>query len=162
MPILLDNPSELGSDLCSDSVGAIYKYGAPTIIVDMGTATKVLLVNQKGEFEGGVITPGFMLSQKALVDNASLLTETRIKAPKKVVGKNTIDCMNSGALYGTKHMILGLVNDFEKELGVSCHKVLTGGNAIFFKDLLNDFIYDENLTLDGVYQILKRNPIRGK
>jgi type III pantothenate kinase len=157
LPIHIDDPATLGGDLVSDAVAAREKYGFPIIIVDLGTANKVVLVDKTGAFCGGVFTPGLVVSINALVSSASLLNSVSLIKPNKVIGKNTCDSMNSGAIYGTFHAINGLVNDFEKEIGYKCKKVLTGGNAFYLEEMLNDYIYDENLTLDGIFSIYKRN-----
>ena len=157
MMIKIDNPSELGADLASDCVGAIAKYGYPCVIVDLGTANKILFVDKQGAFLGGSIAPGLMVGLNALLDNASLLSEFILKTPKKALGRNTVDCLNVGHILGLKHQIVGIVSDVEKELGYEFKIILTGGNGRYVFELLPDYIYDENLTLDGVYQIYKYN-----
>lgn len=162
LPIRIDDPSSLGGDLVSDGVAAKEKYGYPIIIVDLGTANKILLVDKTGAFCGGIFTPGLVVSINALVSSTSLLNSVSLVKPKKVIGKNTSDSMNSGAIFGTYHSIVGLVNDIEKEIGYSCKKVLTGGNSFYLKDLLKDYIYDPTLTLDGILAIYLRNYSNGK
>lgn len=157
MMIKIEHPNELGADLACDSVGAITKYGYPCVIVDLGTANKILFVDKDGAFIGGSISSGLSLSINALIDNASLLREFSLKTPTKSLGKNTIDCLNIGHIVGLKHQIIGIVSDVTKEVGYEFKKILTGGNARYLTSLLPNYIYDENLILDGLYQIYKYN-----
>ena len=157
MMIKIDDPSTLGADLASDCVGAIAKYGYPTVVVDLGTANKILFIDKDGAFIGGSISTGLMVGLTALIDNAALLSDIILKTPKKALGKNTTDCLNVGHILGLKHEVTGIISDVEKELGYKFKKVLTGGNARYVYELLDNFIYDKNLTLDGVYQIYKYN-----
>ena len=157
MMIKIENPNELGADLASDCVGAISKYGYPSVVVDLGTANKMLFIDKNGAFIGGSISCGLMVSLDALIDNASLLSEIILKTPSKALGKNTTECLSVGQILGLKHEIEGIINDVSKEVGYEFKKIITGGNARYVKELLNDFIYDQNLTLDGIYQIYKYN-----
>ena len=159
LPILIDHPNELGSDLVADSVGAIAKYGTPLIIVDLGTAIKILAIDTKGAFVGATFYPGLYVAVDALIGRAAQLSRISLTRPKKVIGKNTRDSMNAGAIYGTVGMINGLLLHFEKELGYQTRHVLTGGDAIYVKDLLPDFIYDEFLILDGLRVIYEKNEV---
>lgn len=157
LPLLIDHPLELGSDLVAVSVGAIKKYGKPLTIVDLGTAIKVMAINKDGAFIGTVFHPGLNVSLNALVKSAAQLVSVNLLAPKKVIGKNTFDATNSGVLYGASEMIKGLVNLFEKELGYQTRHILTGGDATYVKDMLSDFIYDRTLVHDGLKEIYLRN-----
>ena len=153
----VDNPLEVGSDLVADSAGAKTRYGGGIFIADLGTASKYILLDKDGDFSGLVIAPGFRLSIEALVKGAAALPEVSLLAPKKVIGKNTLDCMNSGITYGTAFEALGFASAFEKEIGYPLQKVLTGGNAKYVASLLEkDFIYDENLLLYGLEAIYSR------
>jgi len=160
LPILIDHPNELGSDLVADAVGAIAKYGSPLIIVDLGTAIKLLAIDHKGAFVGATFYPGLYVAVDALIGRAAQLSRVSLSRPKKVIGKNTKDSTNAGAIYGTASMIDGLVKKFEEELGYPTKHILTGGDAIYVKDLLADFIYDEILLLDGLRVIYERNEAR--
>ncbi|NCA97086.1 MAG: type III pantothenate kinase [Bacteroidia bacterium] len=160
LPILIDHPNELGSDLVADSVGAIAKYGAPLTIVDLGTAIKMLAIDDKGAFVGATFYPGLYVAVDALIGRAAQLSRISLSKPKKVIGKNTKDSMNAGAIYGTAGMINGLLKHFEDELGYKTTRVITGGDAIYVKELLPDFIYDEFLILDGLRVIYERNEVR--
>ena len=143
--------------MVADAVGAIAKYGSPLIIVDLGTAIKLLAIDHKGAFVGATFYPGLYVAVDALIGRAAQLSRVSLSRPKKVIGKNTKDSTNAGAIYGTASMIDGLVKKFEEELGYPTRHILTGGDAIYVKDLLADFIYDEILLLDGLRVIYERN-----
>ena len=154
----VDNPNEVGSDLIADMVGAKKKYGKPTIVVDLGTATKVLLLDKDGFFSAASIAPGLIISGATLSNNGEMLPTVSIEVPKRVLGRNTIDAMNSGIVYGHLEMIEGLVRRFEDELGYKCKKVLTGGNANYLKTLINkDFVVDFDIAVEGLNFILNKN-----
>ena len=153
LSIRIDNPTELGADL----VGAIKKYQGPLIICDLGTANKFLVINNKNEFIGCVISPGIKTAGKALSNSAAQLMDISYKAPKHVIGKNSSDSLNSGAIYGTVSLIEGLFNRIEQELGYETTHIITGGNAPLVKDYLNNYIYNPFLIFDGLYQIYRRN-----
>ncbi|MCH5180526.1 MAG: type III pantothenate kinase [Erysipelotrichales bacterium] len=156
LPIRIDNPNELGADLVCDGVGAIAKYGPKTIVVDLGTATKIFVIDDKGAFVGGIIAAGLKISMEALAGKAAKLSEISLEYPKSVICKNTTDCMNAGIVTGTKLMIQSLVSEMEKELGYSTNKVITGGFAHIINDL-ERFTYDFNLILDGLRVIYLKN-----
>lgn len=160
LPILIDHPNELGSDLVADAVGAIAKHQSPLIIVDLGTAIKILAIDEKGAFVGAAFYPGLAVAVNALIGKAAQLSHISLSRPKKVIGKNTKDSMNSGAINGTVGMIEGLVKQFENELGYSTKHILTGGDAIYVKDLLPSFIYEEFLVLEGLRAIFERNEVK--
>ena len=154
----MDNPLEIGNDLIADLVAAKEKYGYPTLIADLGTASKILLLDKTGTFVSCLIMPGLTLSAQSLSDKAALLPEVSLIAPNTVLAKNTLTAMNAGIVYGHADMISGLINRYEKELGYPCKHVLTGGGATYLKDILNDdFIYDQNLNLDGLNIIVNKN-----
>ena len=158
LSIKIDNPSELGSDLVADSVGAKYRYKAPLIICDLGTATKMLVLDEKGNFVGCIIFPGIKISMKALSNNAAQLMDTSLIAPDKVIGKNSSDSINSGLIYGHIEMIKGLSAKIEAELGYPLKKVITGGNSILIKDHIPaDYIFDPSLILEGLYRVYMKN-----
>lgn len=157
LPILIDHPLELGSDLVAVSVGAIAKYGKPLIIIDLGTAIKVIAINKDGAFVGAAFYPGLYVGVSALIKSAAQLLSVSLVPPKKVIGKNTLDATNSGALYGTSEMIKGLALRFEEELGYQTKHILTGGDAKYIKDLLPDFIYDSKVVHLGLKEIYQKN-----
>ena len=158
LALRVDNPNEIGSDLIADLVGAKEKYGYPTLVIDLGTASKILLLDKSGAFTSCVILPGLSLSAASLTSKAALLPEVSLDKPKTILAKNTVEAMNAGIVYGHADMILGLINRYEKELGYPCKHILTGGGAVYVKDILkNDFIYDQNLNLDGLNIIINKN-----
>lgn len=158
LAIRIDNPSELGCDLVCDCVGGLLKYQAPLIIADLGTANKILVVDKNGHFTGCTISVGIKIGMKSLTNNTAQLMDVSLVPPKKVVGKNSIDSLNSGATYGTCAMIEGMANKIEEELGYKCHKILTGGNSLLIKDIISkEFIYNPTLILDGLYHIYQKN-----
>lgn len=158
LSIRIDNPSELGSDLVADSVGALAKYNAPLIIVDLGTANKILVVDKNKEFVGCTISVGLKIGMKSLTSSAAQLMDVSLIPPKRIIGKNSVDSLNSGATYGTVCMIEGMAEKIERELGYKCTKILTGGNSYIIKDIINkDFIFEPTLILDGLYQIYLKN-----
>lgn len=157
LSIHIDNPYELGADLIADSVGAKKKYGYPCIITDLGTADKLLVIDKDGNYIGGTISPGIKTAGKALTKNAAQLMDISYKAPKNVIGKNSPDALNSGAIYGSVSMINGLTKMIETELGYQTKHILTGGNSILVKNFLPDYTYDPNLIFEGLYQIYLRN-----
>ena len=158
LAIKVDNPLEIGNDLIADLVSAKEKYGYPSLIADLGTASKILLLDKNGTFISCLIMPGLTLSAQSLSNKAALLPEVSLIAPKTVLAKNTLTAMNAGIVYGHADMILGLISRIEKELGYPCKHILTGGGALYVKDILVDnFIYDQNLNLDGLNIIINKN-----
>ena len=118
--ILMDNPASLGSDLVAAAVAATAEYPVPLIVADMDTATTLLAVNEKRNFVGTVIAPGTALSAQALADACDQLPRISLEAPKEVIGRNTVDCMRSGAVYGTAAMLDGLTQRMEEQMGSPC------------------------------------------
>ena len=159
LKIKLENPKELGADLLCDAVGAYEKYQDTCIIVDMGTATKLIVVNDKKEFLGGSICAGLKGSLNSLINSTSKLSTPTIEVPSKTICNETLECIQSGIVYGHIAMIEGLVKKMKKELNNENVKiVLTGGNSIVIKDYLNiDFEYDENILLKGLLDIYNKN-----
>ena len=156
--ILSTDAKDIGADLISDLVGAKNKYGFPTLIIDLGTATKFLLIDNKGDFSNCLFVPGLELSLKSLSKNAALLPNIEIEKPGGILVSTTIEAMNTGVTFAHVFAIQGIVNQYEKELGYSFNKVITGGNAAhIIPSLTKDYIYDENLLFDGMYNILIKN-----
>ena len=161
LAIKVDNPMEIGNDLIADLVGAKEKYGYPCLIADLGTASKILLLDKNGAFSSCVIMPGLSLSANSLTNKAALLPEVSLEAPKTVLAKNTIEAMNAGIVFGHIDMINGLIERYEKEIGYETKHVLTGGSAIYLKEKIgNSFIYDPHLALDGLNILLRRNEVK--
>lgn len=157
LKLKVDDPREVGSDLIADCVGGLLLYKAPLFIADLGTASKYIFVDKEGAFAGLSIAPGLSISLDALVNGTAALPEVSCEVPSNVMGKNTIQCMNSGIIFGTVFEIEGFAKSFEHEAGYPLKKILTGGNASFVKDLLPDFAYEEWLLLKGLESIDQRN-----
>jgi type III pantothenate kinase len=157
MPILYDNPKEVGPDRIANAVGAYDLYGGPTIVVDFGTATTVEAISADGEYLGGAIFPGVEIAMDALFGRAAGLRRVELQAPKHVIGKSTAESVQSGALYGFSAQVDGLVDRFVAELG-ECTVVSTGGLA----DLISPHArtvqhFEPWLTLYGLRIIFERN-----
>lgn len=157
LPIKIDNPSELGSDLLCGAIGALKKYKAPLVVADLGTATKMFVVDKNGNLIGGMITCGMKISLESLVSNTSQLMQTPLEKPKHIISKNTKECIQSGIVYGQAFMVSEFARRMEKELGYELNRVLTGGSSFVIKDQIVCFEYEPNLTLDGLYEIYKMN-----
>jgi type III pantothenate kinase len=158
MPILYDNPKEVGADRIANAVGAYDLFGGPTIIVDFGTATTIEAVSAAGEYLGGAIFPGVEIAMDALFGRAAGLRRVELQPPKHVIGKSTAESIQSGTIYGFSAQVDGLVDRFVAELG-ECAVVATGGLA----DLIAPHArtvqhYEPWLTLYGLRIIFERNP----
>lgn len=157
LPIKIDNPSELGSDLLCGAIGALHKYKAPLVVADFGTATKMYVVDKNGNLVGGMITSGMKISLQSLVKNTAQLMETPLEKPKHIISKNTKECIQSGIVYGQAFMVSEFARRMEKELGYELNRVLTGGFSEVIKDQIVCFEYEPTLTLEGLYEIYKLN-----
>ena len=158
LKIKLDNPSQLGSDRVADSVAATNYYPCPLIIIDMGTATTVSVVDGEKNFVGGMIMPGLMVSMEALSSKTSQLPQISLDAPKKAIGRNTVDCIRSGLIYGNAAAIDGLIGNIEQELGEKCTIISTGGLAKIVTPLCKrEIIEDDKLLLKGLMIIYEKN-----
>ena len=156
--IRIDDPASLASDHCCTAVGAISKYPLPAIIIDLGTATKITVVNEKREYIGGSIAPGVMVSLGALANSAALLPAIDITGELKVIGTETTQAMLSGILLGTASMLDGMIGRFEKEIGKVKTVVACGGLAKTIAPYCErDIIIDRDLLLDGLLAIYKKN-----
>lgn len=161
--ILIDNPAQLGSDLLVDAVAGASLYPKPLIIIDMGTATTISVVNEKNSMIGGAILPGVRISVEALSERTAQLPHINIEAPKKAIGTNTIDCMISGVVLGNAGMLDGMIDRVEEELGAQCFVVATGGLAEeICKHTKHKILYNRNLILEGLYILYKKNVINKK
>ena len=156
--IKIDNPAQLGADLAAGAVGALAEYTMPCIIIDMGTATTVSVLDKTGSFLGGAIAAGMKLTLSALASGTAALPSLSVGVPKSVIGHNTADCMQSGIVYGTAAMLDGMIERIEDELGEPATVVATGGLA---REVITyckkDIIYNENLLLDGLRHIYEKN-----
>ena len=156
--IKMDQPAQLGADLVADAVAGLAEYPVPMIIVDMGTATTVSVVDKNRNYIGGMILPGVRISLDALTQRASQLSGISIDAPKRVIGKNTIDCMKSGVLYSNAGAIDGIITRMEEELGEKCTVIATGGLARkIIPFCKREIIIDEDLLLKGLWVIYEKN-----
>lgn len=154
----IDNPAQLGSDILVDSVAAAALYPKPIIVVDLGTATTMTVINSKNTIIGGAIMAGVKTSLNALNDNTALLQQVSIEAPKKSIGSNTVECMKSGAVLGSACMIDGMIDRFNEELGEECYVVATGGlSEIIAKHTKHKILCNPNLLLQGLYILYKKN-----
>ncbi len=156
--IIMDNPKTVGSDMIVDAVAAIQEYPCPLVIIDMGTATTMSVVDKSGNYIGGVIFPGLKVSLDSLSSKTAQLPSISIDIPKKVIGKNTIDCMRSGVMYGSAGMIDGILDRMEEELGSQATIIATGGLSRFIAPLCrHTIIYDEALLLKGLWILYQKN-----
>ncbi len=156
--ILIDNPAQLGGDLLVDSVAALGEHKPPLVIIDMGTATTVCVINEKKQYLGGMILPGIRTSLDSLVSNTSLLQQIALEPPAKVIGSNTIDGMKSGILYGNAAALDGLIERIEEELGQRCTILATGGLAKYVIPFCKrEIIIDDDLLLKGLKIIYDKN-----
>ncbi len=156
--IQIDDPAQTGADLVCGAVAALNKYPMPCLIFDLGTATTITVLNQKGTFVGGVITAGIGISLDALASRTAQLPHVSLYHPGKVVGTNTVDCMKSGLIFGTASMMDGMADRIEEELGTTATLVATGGRAgEVIPYCKRKFILDNDLLLDGLRMIYQKN-----
>ena len=159
--ILMDEPRRVGSDLIVDAVAASNKYGTPVIVIDMGTATTMSVIDRKGNYIGGVIMPGIRVSVDSLVSRTAQLQRISLDAPDKVIGKNTINCMKSGVIYGNASCIDGMIDRLAEEMGESpddVKVVATGGLArVILPECRHNIIQDDELLLKGLKIIYDKN-----
>lgn len=156
--IMLDNPSEMGADRVADAVAALAEYPVPLVIVDMGTATTVSVVDEKKRYIGGMIMPGVRVSLDALTSRASQLSGISIDEPKRMIGRNTIDCMKSGIINGNAAAVDGIVDRIEKELGQKVTVIATGGmSKKIIPHCKREILIDPDLLLKGLLIIYEKN-----
>lgn len=156
--LLLDNPKQVGSDLVVDAVATISEYGFPAIIIDMGTATTISVVDKNRNYIGGVILPGIKVSLESLTQGTAKLPKISLEAPKQAIGRNTVDCMKSGIIYGNAAAIDGMIERIEAELGYQATIIATGGLAsVIVKHCKRDIILDDELLLKGLKIIYDKN-----
>lgn len=163
--ILLDNPALAGGDLIVGAVAALDQYKPPMLIIDMGTATTITAIDEKGNFLGGSIFPGVKISAEALSGKTAQLPAISLDIPPKAIGRNTVDCMRSGLMMGTAAMLDGMISRMEEELGYTTTVVATGGIARFVIPMCRrEIIYDKDLLLKGLgllYENNRKNRTRG-
>ncbi len=153
-----DDPSTVGADLICACVAANSIYGSPSLVIDMGTATKMMVIDAKGTFIGVSIIPGVNIALKALASGTAQLPQISLEAPKSVIGKNTADCMRSGAVFGNASMIDGMIDRFDDEMGCRLKVIATGGlSATIIKHCKHEIIFDRDLVLKGLSIIYNKN-----
>lgn len=154
----VDNPSQVGADLICACVGAYNKYPSPALVIDMGTATKIMVVDEKGTFMGVSIAPGVEISLKALSGGTAQLPQISLDAPSRVIAKNTVECMKSGVVFGNASMLDGMIERIEAEMNTSVTHIATGGyaNAII-PHCKHKITVDDNLVLDGLCIMYHKN-----
>ena len=156
--IHVDTPSQVGADRIVAAVAALAEYTAPLVLIDMGTATTLEVVEPENVYKGGVIFPGVMVSLDSLTSRTAQLPGISLDKPKHVIGKNTVDCMRSGAMYGTAAMLDGLIDRIAEELGHSSTIIATGGIAQFIIPLCkHEIILEKELLLKGLNVLYKKN-----
>ena len=152
----LDNPTQLGDDLVVGAVTVLNDFPPPVVMIDMGTATTIFVIDKSGTYIGGAIIPGLMVSQNALTK--SLLPSISLETPKSVIGKNTIDAMQSGAILGYASMIDGMLDKIEEEIGEKATVVATGGlSKCIIENCKHEIVYDKDLLLRGLWLIYQKH-----
>ena len=158
MPILIDNPREVGADRVVNAVAARARYGTPAIVVDFGTSTNFDIVSANGEYLGGVIGPGLEVSMEALVAATAALRSVELTPPRSVIGKGTVEAIQAGLLFGHAGYVDGIVDRIREELGSEVRTVATGGLAsTIVPHCRTVTTVDENLTLDGLRMLFEIN-----
>ena len=156
--IRIENPAQTGADLVVGSVAALREHKPPMIIIDMGTATTMVVLDDTGALIGGSIAPGVKISMEALTGRTALLPGLQLDQPKKAIGRNTIDCMRSGIMMGNACMIDGMVERMEAELGYKTTVIATGGIARFIVPMCKTtIVYDKDLIVKGLAVLYREN-----
>ena len=158
MPILYENPREVGADRIVNAVAASERFGAPVLVLDFGTATTFDVVSAKREYLGGVIAPGLAISAEALFRRAARLARVDVRKPAHLIGRNTQESVQAGLFYGYVGLVEGLVRRLRAEIGPEAPVVATGGLAAVFRDELPFLTaVDPNLTLEGLRLVWEKN-----
>lgn len=158
MNVRIDDPGTLAGDLVVGSVAAIACYGYPAIILDLSTATTMVVVDKNACYRGGAIIPGVRLGLQALAAGTSLLPDISVEKPKKVIATNTVDAMRSGAVFATASMLDGMIERMEEELGYSCQVIATGGLAhIITPYCKKKIVCDDDLLMKGLWVLYEKN-----
>ena len=156
--IIIDNPKSLGSDQAVDAVAAINNYPLPLIIIDMGTATTVSVVDKNKNYLGGLIFTGMGVATDALIQRTAQLPKIDFELPPSIIGKNTIDCMKSGSIYSNAAALDGIITRIEKEMGEECTVVATGGLAeVVVPQCMKKIHLDKDLLIKGLTIIYRKN-----
>ena len=160
--IKIENPAQTGADLVVGSVAALREHKPPMIVIDMGTATTMIVLDETGALIGGCICPGVKISLDALTDRTALLPGLQLDQPRKAIGRNTIDCMRSGIMMGNACMLDGMIERMEAELGQKTTVIITGGIAKFIAPMCKtEMIYDKDLLLKGLAVLYRENTVTG-
>ncbi len=158
MPILYENPLEVGADRIVSSVAAFSKYGGPVIVVDFGTATTFDAISAEGEYLGGAIAPGIQIAAEALSLKTAKLPRIEIKIPKKAIGRTTVSSMQSGLYFGYIGLVTNIINKFKDELGKEAKVIATGGFASLISEKIEHIdIFECHLVLEGLRILHERN-----
>ncbi len=158
VPILTDNPREVGADRIVNALAAFQRYGGPCIVIDFGTATTYDAVSAKGEFLGGAIAPGLQVSNRVLASATARLPQVELHTPTSAIGRNTVEAIQSALVYGTAGEVDGMIDRIRDELGPEATVIATGGlAAIVMPHCRHELKYDPWLTLEGLRLVFERN-----
>jgi len=158
VPLMVDNPKEVGADRVVNSLAAYHLYGGPAIVVDFGTSTSIDVVGAKGEFVGGALAPGIEISVDALATRAAQLRKVELVEPRAAIGKNTVEALQSGVVYGFAGLVDGLVDRIRSELGGDPAVIATGGLAPLVLGITETLQHHEpDLTLIGLRLVAEKN-----
>ena len=156
--IAIENPSQTGADLVVGCVAALREHQPPMIVIDMGTATTMVVLDKNGAMIGGSISPGVKLSMDALTGGTALLPGLQLDQPRRAIGRNTTDCMRSGIMMGAACMLDGMVERMEEELGYKTKVIVTGGIARFVIPMCRrEMVYDKDLIIKGLATLYREN-----
>ena len=158
VPIITDNPKEVGADRIANSLAVFERHGGPSVVVDFGTSTNFDVVSEKGEFLGGALAPGIEISLEALASKAAQLRKVEFVKPRSVIGKNTVEALQSGALYGFAGQVDGILQRIIAEIGPLKAVVATGGLAPLVVEESSTITHHEpDLTLEGLRLVFEKN-----
>jgi type III pantothenate kinase len=158
VPVLTDNPKEVGTDRIMNTLAAYTLHGGPAVVVDFGTATNFDAVSAHGEFLGGAFAPGIEISVDALASRAAQLMKVQIARPRAVIGKNTVESLQSGILYGVAAQVDGIVDRIVQQLGGTATVIATGGLApVVLEECRRIDVHEPWLTLIGLRLVFERN-----
>jgi type III pantothenate kinase len=158
VPVLTDNPKEVGSDRIMNTLAAFTLHGGPAVVVDFGTSTNFDVVSARGEFLGGALAPGIEISVDALASRAAQLLKVQVARPRSVIGKNTVEALQSGILYGFAAQIDGIAERIVAEMGPSTTVIATGGLApVVLEECRRVDVHEPWLTLIGLRLVFERN-----
>jgi type III pantothenate kinase len=158
VPILIDNPKEAGADRIMNTLAAHHLYGGPAIVVDFGTSTNLDIVSARGEFIGGIFAPGIEIALDALASRAAQLRKVELVAPRSVIGKSTVEALQSGMIYGVAGQVDGLVRRIRAELDTDAVAIATGGLAsVVIKESETLDRHEPHLTLIGLRLVFEKN-----